>query len=215
MNLLKFKYLAIAISFIFLNTQCLDDQICPKGLRGINCDKMDTTQIQNLLKEGETPLTLLNLGFSIENFYGKEYAGGLIFHLNEDGTGMVAAPEDQGRAEWGCFQIENSGADGEILGTGAQNTLDIIMSCDEPEIAAKICDQLSLNGNEDWFLPSIDELALMYENLHEKRFGDFTGIYWSSTEFDAESAWRIYFWDGNPFNFAKTDDYRVRAVSNF
>ncbi|RKS00627.1 MULTISPECIES: DUF1566 domain-containing protein [unclassified Flavobacterium] len=42
-----------------------------------------------------------------------------------------------------------------------------------------------LNGKKDWFLPSENELALLYTNLHQQNPGNFTNVvYWDSTEID-------------------------------
>ena len=49
--------------------------------------------------------------------------------------------------------------------------------------AAKLCSDLVYNGVDDWFLPSKDELNLMYANLHTQGLGGFaTGSYWTSSE---------------------------------
>ncbi len=56
------------------------------------------------------------------------------------------------------------GAMGLELGTGAQNTLDIVDRCDDSGIAAQLCDNLILNDFSDWFLPSRDELNVLYVN---------------------------------------------------
>ena len=63
----------------------------------------------------------------------------------------------------GCFGTNISGADGTAIGTGAQNTIDIVNANCSPymsgnSIAANICDTLTLGGYSDWFLPSKDEL---------------------------------------------------------
>ena len=41
---------------------------------------------------------------------------------------------------------------------------------------------INVNGFPDWFLPSIDELYLMYANLGQNNFGRFgNNLYWSSS----------------------------------
>ena len=59
---------------------------------------------------------------------GDSHEGGIIFYLDENGGGLIAANEDlEGTYEWGCFltQVEDGGNLTQI-GTGYQNTLDII-----------------------------------------------------------------------------------------
>lgn len=51
------------------------------------------------------------------------------------------------------------------IGTGQNNTKVIISQCEEENIAAKICDNLVLNGYNDWFLPSIFELNEIFCRL--------------------------------------------------
>jgi hypothetical protein len=73
-------------------------------------------------------------------------------------------------------------------GTGAQNTAKIVAGCNEATnlVAAKIADAYSLYGFDDWYLPSIDELSLLYDQ--RVAVGNFNGDYWSSTEDLSDSA---------------------------
>jgi len=113
---------------------------------------------------------------------GDAIAGGIVFYLDESlEHGLVAAFEDVGSYEWGCYNDYLNGADESDFGFGMQNTIDIVASCDDNETAAYICLNLNQNGYYDWYLPSIDELELMYINLHEQT--DFLpAFYWSSSE---------------------------------
>ena len=116
---------------------------------------------------------------------GQFHAGGYIFYLDETGDhGLVCAPEDNEPAIWGCEGMYIYGLSTDV-GTGAANTAIILASCPEEGIAARICDNLELNGYTDWFLPSIDELQLMYQNLHLYSIGNFSIVswerYWSSS----------------------------------
>jgi len=130
---------------------------------------------------------------------------------------LEAAPSDQSPgSEWGCDGISISGADGTAVGTGEQNTIDIEAGCTTPGTAADICANLSLGGYTDWFLPSKDELNLVYVNLKLYALGGFTdGYYWSSYESNIIGAWAQYFYNGNQDNYYKFRTYRVRAVRAF
>ena len=58
---------------------------------------------------------------------GDENFGGIVFYVDSTGQrGLVSALEDIGQFEWGCYQQEVNGADGTSIGTGYQNTLDIV-----------------------------------------------------------------------------------------
>jgi hypothetical protein len=73
-----------------------------------------------------------------------------------------------------------------------------------------------LGGNNDWFLPSLDELNLMYENLYLEGVGGFgDDYYWSSSEGIAGLAWYQYFFIGYQGSYYKYFPYRVRAVRAF
>ncbi|MFO7574774.1 MAG: hypothetical protein R6W67_06415 [Bacteroidales bacterium] len=119
--------------------------------------------------------------------FGQAHAGGIIFYLDQTGEhGLVAAPADQSNsAYWGCAGTPVSTS--AEVGTGKQNTVNILAACATPGIAARLCDELDLNGYQDWYLPSVDELILMCTNLYKKGIGNFNidRNYWSSTEYDA------------------------------
>jgi hypothetical protein len=154
---------------------------------------------------------------------GDSYQGGIIFYLDGSGGGLIAAPTDQSAgAPWGCYGTLITGADGTAIGTGAQNTIDIEAGCTTPSTAADICSNLVLAGYTDWFLPSKDELNLMYLNIGQGNamglgnVGGFANFYyWSSTEVDNGIAWGQGFNNGlQDFNL-KDDNFYVRAVRAF
>jgi hypothetical protein len=146
---------------------------------------------------------------------GDTYAGGIVFYIDNTGKhGLIAADSDQSSgATWGCSSTRISGADGEELGTGNQNTIDIINGCLASDNAASICYYLTLNGYSDWFLPSKDEL----DSLISKKdiVGNFTSIgYWSSTEgSNFNQAWVQFSFSQTLVN--KFGEYGVRAIREF
>lgn len=146
-------------------------------------------------------------------------AGGWVFYVTDDGIhGLEAAPKDQGDGRWGCSATTVAGADGTEVGTGAQNTADLLaMHCDIPTEAANLTDNYSLIGFNDWFLPSKDELNLMYTNIHLNGLGSFSSVrYWSSTEAFLYGAWAQDFSDGvQRGGLDKSNNLRVRAVQAF
>jgi hypothetical protein len=139
-----------------------------------------------------------------------------VFYITDGGQhGLEAAPADQSsNAEWGCRGTGITGADGTAVGTGAQNTEDILAGCSESGIAAEIADNYSLNSYEDWFLPSKGELNKLYQQ--KDVVGGFAHAgYWSSTEYSRIDAWSQYFNDGNQYRNDKVNPFRVRAVRGF
>ena len=142
-------------------------------------------------------------------------AGGKVFYVTDAGLhGLEAAPADQSSgAAWGCIGNAISGADGTAVGTGAANTADIVAGCAEANTAAKIADAYALNGYTDWFLPSKDELNLLYQQ--KSVVGGFaTNYYWSSSEGGSYDAWYQYFGDGYQ-GYGKDLTLPVRAVRAF
>jgi len=156
-------------------------------------------------------------------------AGGLIFYVNPnyatDGWRYLeAAPCDLSTcAKWGCFRTAIPGAHASEVGAGKQNTLDIEAGCTTPGTAADLCANFSLNGFRDWFLPSLDELTLMYLNLKitgacDFRIGDMADniCYWSSTQRTADMASLLDFADNGRHHYDDKDfPRRVRAVRAF
>ena len=113
--------------------------------------------------------------------------GGIVFY-NSGSSCYVSATSDQSTgAEWGCQGTDIAGAYGKGIGTGVSNTTAIVNNnCSTSGIAARICDDLVLNGYSDWFLPSIDELQVMYNQ--RSIIGGFTSnYYWSSTMYSDNS----------------------------
>ena len=174
--------------------------------------------------EEDTPLPAPNNNNNNNNSalaIGDTHQGGIIFYLDANGGGLIAAPTDQSTAaEWGCDGTVISGADGMAIGTGAQNTIDIEAGCTTSGTAADICANLTLGGYSDWFLPSKDELNEMYINLLQQGLGGFaSNYYWSSTEFDLSSAWGQGFPNSHQGSVNKNGssdfDFDVRAVRAF
>jgi hypothetical protein len=148
-------------------------------------------------------------------YLGKIYAGGMVFYLDGSGLhGLVVTEIDVGYFPWGCegASIPTSPA----FGSGAANTAAIIASCAEANIAAKVADNLVLNGYSDWFLPSLEELSLVYSNIHLKGLGGLDyAMPWSSTEVDATQAYVIYFYNGGGWTMRKGYNRAIRAIRAF
>jgi hypothetical protein len=189
--------------------------------------------IVDLFDIGATPLDIYNGGVPKDTLYGKMYQGGLIFYLDTHDTipgiaGLVAAPMDQSTAtEWGCIgtdipnvpnvTVSPPSGFGANVGDGQMNTDSILThGCVFGFPAANMCDTLTLNGYDDWFLPSILELGEMYTNLHLSGYGSFAwNYYWSSTEYDGSYAWWQRFNNFNQVQWDKDYSRWVRAARAF
>ena len=159
--------------------------------------------------------------------------GGVVFYIFQSGDpgyvagethGLVCAVENQSSgAEWGCNGTSISGAGSNGIGSGADNTSAILASCLQSGIAAELCDNYTGGGYSDWFLPSKDELDLMYQNkttidatAGANEGSGFGGVYyWSSTEGNNNEAWSQVFGDFDQCNCFKGIPFSVRAVRAF
>jgi len=173
--------------------------------------------------KGEMSVWLSTAGYAMGDIGP---AGGFIFYENPNYAAdgwryLEAAPFDQSEgAVWGCFRRAIAGARGTAVGTGRQNTLDMLAACTEPVTAAQLCASLSVNGVGGWHLPSRDELVLMYRNLKAAGIGDFrdAGVvdnftYWASSQQTADMAAHVDFADlGRLHGDDKDFPRRVRAI---
>jgi hypothetical protein len=143
--------------------------------------------------------------------------GGGLFVFEDSGYAYISAAADQSTdASWGCQGTDISGTLSAV-GTGSANTALIVAGCTTSGISARICDELTLNGYSDWFLPSLDELAEMYTKLKVNGFGNFANqSYWSSTQSSATQAYTIDFNNGNSNAHNKSQTNRhTRAMRRF
>ena len=168
------------------------------------------------------------------NLTRKGPAGGYVFYDkgNSDSGWRfleVAPASAEFNAQWGADGTNVSGTQTDI-GTGNANTQIIntkLQELGETGCASQLCIALNIGGKNDWFLPSMDELNLMYQNLHKNGLGDFGKgsnseswmnlYYWSSSQGDGYkySAWFQSFGSGLQNDYNKDSTPRVRAVRAF
>ena len=159
---------------------------------------------------------------------GDFFGGGVIFYLDGNGGGLICDILNDS-AEWGCQSTPINGADGTGIGTGQENTIDILNQCSQSGIAAGLCDNSTAQGYIDWFLPSKDELNEMRQNkavINTAAISNggvaFDGDnYWSSSQWndpygnDDERAWKQDFFRGDQEPNPKSEPAFVRAVRKF
>jgi|GEM_PF-2468919 len=160
-------------------------------------------------------------------------AGGTIFFDKRNSSGgwryLEAAPAStEGKDLQWSVSAFITGAKGEEVGTGKLNTTHIMDASVQAAVnaaAARYCDRLQYGGYEDWYLPSKNELGLMYMNLKADGIGGFgAGWYWSSSEIATNRAWIQNFQNGqqhsgNPIYNTNSANkgltFSVRAIRQF
>jgi Protein of unknown function (DUF1566) len=183
----------------------------------LSCQKDPNPTLQSRLDKGESPTTLLD-SYPVDSFYAKIFDGGYIFTLKSNGSGMLVDLSDlSSTASWGCAGNNITGAEGKIVGTGQANTTEIVSGCGDFSAAAGLCDNSTTAGYTDWYLPSEDELFLVYQNVHTKGVGGFANdFYWTSTEVPSLNAAQHILFNNGSINFStKTNTHYVRAIRNF
>ena len=185
----------------------VDAKGCPlvesNGLDGAN--PASATFADNIKLEDANPVNL-----SI----GMPYQGGIIFYLDKTKQhGLIAAQQNQSsEIQWYNGNYITTGATGTEIETGKSNTAKIVQSQGSGNYAAKLCDDLVLNGYDDWFLPSKDELNLLYLNKNKIGVGRW---YWSSSEYNNNYVWYQDFNTGYQYYGSKSGINGVLAIRAF
>lgn len=181
---------------------------------------------------------------------GQQAQGGTIIWVDDSGQhGLVAAPEDipvinlgfpygnQG-IKWGNFFYNSTdpntpihvGAMGSGIYDGDKNTDVVVNKLGWDSYAAFLCRQMNFNRFGGWYLPSLTELTLIYENRNLlaglSKTVKLDAYYWSSTEGSPTEAIMVNLFDGEISNYSKSNTYhtagaypytvhRARAVRRF
>ena len=150
------------------------------------------------------------------HYLGEEYLGGIIYYLYTDNTGTqkgLIVSKTESTATWSGSTLVNANK----TSNGAYNMA--LM----PTGAGTARTWVETLG-AGWYLPSVDELSLLWHNRFHINNSSASGLtllstsayYWSSTESNASSAFAFYSLGGyTDSGKVKTGTYSVRAVRAF
>ena len=110
-------------------------------------------------------------GGNFTHYIGEQYGGGVIFHLWKDTTGaehgLIVAITDQSMSKaWSNLTSTLIGPSAQSLWDGLSNSNAIVAQAGHTSSAAKLCLDLVSGGQSDWYLPSIQELNMLWNNYY-------------------------------------------------
>ena len=157
-------------------------------------------------------------GLPAEIKVGNKLEGGIIFYINNSTNEVYVVAEQVFSAlEWGPTN--------QLIGAtstdGASNT-SLINTALASDItyAAPFCANYSFELKTDWYLPSQEEMALLYGAIAQlpANFIQSNVYYWSSTEVDTSHAIAIDGSTGNPVissGLTKSSKFQFYAIRKF
>jgi hypothetical protein len=105
------------------------------------------------------------------------------------------------------FYLDNSGKHGKVCIDGALGLFDWDSAMEE-------CQNLNLNGYADWYLPTKNDLNLLYNQRHVIPVLNYV-YYWSSSEYDTTYAYHFSFYSGYANYGIKKNTHAVHAIRAF
>ena len=158
------------------------------------------------------------------HYIGELYGGGIVVAVwTESGVqhGLIASVTDlSAGTAWSNITAVEIGTSARSTTDGLSNTNAIITQSGHTSSAAKLCNDYSFNGYNDWYLPASWELQECYNAafIINTVLGSSNGFqhyhYWSSTEYD-NRVWHLDFTGMDANLVTKDKPYKVRAVRRF
>lgn len=160
------------------------------------CAASDSTWLSlinaNIHQNDTTVCTSTPVRLSVDSFYTLRYgvgnrtrSGGFVFHdkgsIVNGWRYMEVTPTDQanGGNGIGCYCTSLPGSV-DSVGAGLLNTQTLVsLNCSS---WSALTNSFQLNGYRNWFIPSKDELSLIYQRLKANNIGGLLSVpYWSSS----------------------------------
>ncbi|MDA7762944.1 DUF1566 domain-containing protein, partial [Crocinitomicaceae bacterium] len=202
-------------------------------------DSLSSTGDTLYLSNGQTFVSGGNSGGTgnFTHFIGEEFGGGIIFHLWKDAQGLehglIVSLEDQSISQAWSDVTTGVGSTAQSSWDGLSNSNAIVGQLGHTNSAAQLCLDFQGGGYNDWYLPAIDEIAILWNNRYQinrslSLINNASQIpvnswYWSSSEEtdDPDEAMLIGWQGSNDWNTQgvswdlKNYPYRVRAIRSF
>jgi len=175
--------------------------------------------------------TLSGSSGTFTHYIGEQFGGGVIFHLWKDTQGvehgLIVDKTDLSTSQvWSNIDQTLIGPSAQSSWDGLSNSNAIVGQAGHTSSAAALCLNSTNGGQSDWYLPSIDELSLLWHSRFNvnKSLSAIGGAsvfptsgyyYWSSTELSNGNAFNFLFYFGNASYENKASTYYVRAVRAF
>ena len=158
-------------------------------------------------------------GIVLPTTIGDEFQGG--YYMGQlGGYYLICAPiagQYDGTLQWKTTDTTTANTDSTT--DGHANTAAMVVAGITDHPAGEFCVDLTIDGYSDWYLPSKDELNLLYTNhaaLEAAGAGSFIdNYYWSSSEDTPTNAWFQHFYNGGQTTPNKSSYYYVRAISRY
>ena len=195
---------------------------------------MGTTQLLSVpyaLHANTATSTTGNSG-GFTHYIGESFGGGVIFHLWKDALGvehgLIVDKTDLSTSQaWSNIDQNLIGSTAQSSWDGLSNSNAIVGQAGHTNSAAVLCLNSTNGGQSDWYLPSIQELNMLWNNYYTvaRSLTQISGAtqletyYWSSRESGSSFAWVFNFGSGSA-NGDQSDGvkfltYSVRAVRAF
>lgn len=217
------KYSLVALIISVFITGLFSQHLEVEGKAKITKMEPATASAQPVARESDGTLSLMTgtTTYAVGDFA----QGGVVFWVSPSGEhGKVVSIYDIGETPWNNIWNVEIGATAQSEINGAGNTVAIILQDGQKISAAQHCNLLTYGGYDDWYLPSKNELNQMYLaradiNATATANGGenfVLSFYWSSSEFDFDTAWSQSFnggWQNN--SKTKNSTERIRAIRAF
>ena len=156
-------------------------------------------------------------GGGFTHHIGEGFGGGVIFHLWKDAQGVehgliVDKTDLSFTQSWSNISNTLIGTTAQSRWDGLSNSNAIVAQAGQTTSAASLCLNSTNGGQSDWYLPSILELSLLWNNHYNvsRSLSQISGAtqlatetpsinpgYWSSTEVDNINALKFFFSSGS------------------